>query len=109
MRIACIATLCLLAGCFADRLAAPAEPLTLVTPAHVHVDEVRPIRSPYVLVLDGVIYRVPQDSSRFEELNPADIQYVEIIKGPATSALYHTTGCSAVLIVTTKHHDHAPQ
>ncbi len=43
-----------------------------------------------------------QAPSRFDDLNPADIENVEVLKGPAASALYGTAGANGVLLVTTK-------
>jgi len=67
-----------------------------------------------LLIIDGV--RVSNDAasmstdintggqtpSRFDDLNPDDIESVEILKGPAASALYGTAGANGVLMVTTK-------
>ncbi|HKO15662.1 MAG TPA: SusC/RagA family TonB-linked outer membrane protein, partial [Gemmatimonadaceae bacterium] len=43
-----------------------------------------------------------QTTSRFDDLNPEDIETIEIIKGPAASALYGTAAASGVIQVTTK-------
>jgi TonB-dependent starch-binding outer membrane protein SusC len=43
-----------------------------------------------------------QAPSRFDDLNPDDIANVEILKGPAASALYGTAGANGVILVTTK-------
>lgn len=43
-----------------------------------------------------------QGPSRFDDLNPDDIANVEILKGPAASALYGTAGANGVILVTTK-------
>jgi len=44
-----------------------------------------------------------QAPSRFDDLNPDEIEDVQILKGPAASALYGTAGSNGVILVTTKH------
>jgi TonB-linked SusC/RagA family outer membrane protein len=44
-----------------------------------------------------------QTTSRFDDLNPDEIEDVQILKGPAASALYGTAGANGVILVTTKH------
>ncbi len=68
-----------------------------------------------LLVVDGVLVDANPQSfpggqsltggqapSRFDDLNPDDIDNVEVLKGPAASALYGTAGANGVLMVTTK-------
>jgi len=43
-----------------------------------------------------------QGVSTLADLNPEDIQNVEILKGPASSALYGTSGSNGVVLITTK-------
>ena len=43
-----------------------------------------------------------QSPSRLNDLNPADIESIEIVKGPAAAALYGTAAANGVLQVTTK-------
>jgi TonB-linked SusC/RagA family outer membrane protein len=43
-----------------------------------------------------------QTSSRLNDINPDDIEAIEIIKGPAASALYGTAGANGVIQVRTK-------
>jgi TonB-linked SusC/RagA family outer membrane protein len=43
-----------------------------------------------------------QTTSRFDDINPDDIENIEIIKGPAASALYGTAAANGVIQVTTK-------
>ncbi|MGH7718993.1 MAG: SusC/RagA family TonB-linked outer membrane protein [Gemmatimonadaceae bacterium] len=43
-----------------------------------------------------------QDASRLNDLNSEDIESIEVIKGPAASALYGTAAANGVLLVTTK-------
>jgi len=61
-----------------------------------------------------------QETSRFDDLNPDDIENIEVLKGPAATALYGTAGANGALLVTTKrgtagrpqwtfHGDYGPQ
>jgi TonB-dependent starch-binding outer membrane protein SusC len=43
-----------------------------------------------------------QTPSRFDDLNPDDIEDVQVLKGPSASALYGSAGANGVIIVTTK-------
>jgi TonB-linked SusC/RagA family outer membrane protein len=43
-----------------------------------------------------------QEPSRFNDINPEDIEKIEILKGPAASALYGTAAANGVIQVTTK-------
>jgi len=65
-----------------------------------------------LLIVDGIrvdnaerssIYGVGgQEPSRFNDLNPASIESIEILKGPAAAALYGTAAANGVIQVTTK-------
>ncbi len=67
-----------------------------------------------LLVIDGVyvdngsasiasdIFTGGQAPSRFDDLNPDEIENVEVLKGPSASALYGTAGANGVILVTTK-------
>ena len=44
-----------------------------------------------------------QTPSRFNDINPEEIESIEIIKGPAAAALYGTAASNGVIQVTTKH------
>ncbi len=65
-----------------------------------------------LLVVDGVRVESSESSlgfgvggqtpSRLNDLNPADIESIEILKGPAASALYGTAAANGVIQVTTK-------
>ncbi len=44
-----------------------------------------------------------QSTSRLDDLDPDEIQDIEILKGPAAAALYGTAGANGVIQVTTKH------
>ena len=43
-----------------------------------------------------------QQPSRFNDINPEDIENIEVIKGPAAAALYGTAAANGVIQVTTK-------
>ena len=43
-----------------------------------------------------------QNPSRLDDLNPEDIEDIEIIKGPAAAALYGTAAANGVVQITTK-------
>lgn len=43
-----------------------------------------------------------QDYSRMNDLNPDDISNIEVLKGPAASALYGTAAANGVILITTK-------
>jgi TonB-linked SusC/RagA family outer membrane protein len=65
-----------------------------------------------LLIVDGVrLDNTPESSpidvggqfpSRINDLNPEDIESIEVIKGPAAAALYGTAAANGVLQVTTK-------
>ena len=65
-----------------------------------------------LLIIDGVrVNNNPNSSSigvggqtpsRFNDINPEDVESVEIIKGPAAAALYGTAASNGVIQVTTK-------
>ncbi|HEX2168104.1 MAG TPA: SusC/RagA family TonB-linked outer membrane protein, partial [Longimicrobiales bacterium] len=42
------------------------------------------------------------ETSRWNDLNPAEIESIEIIKGPSAAALYGTAAANGVILVTTK-------
>lgn len=43
-----------------------------------------------------------QTTSRFEDLNPHDIESIEVVKGPTAATLYGSEAASGVLVITTK-------
>jgi TonB-linked SusC/RagA family outer membrane protein len=43
-----------------------------------------------------------QQASRLNDINPNDIESIEVIKGPAASALYGTAAANGVVLITTK-------
>jgi TonB-dependent SusC/RagA subfamily outer membrane receptor len=64
-----------------------------------------------MLIIDGVIadaqqaLRLPGTSvapSRFDDLTPADVQRIEVLRGPAASALYGFGAAPGVIVVTTR-------
>ena len=50
-----------------------------------------------LIILDGVPY-----SGRLSELNPNDIQSVEVLKDASSSAIYGARGANGVILITTK-------
>lgn len=65
-----------------------------------------------LIVIDGVRVESSESSlgfgvggqapSRLNDINPADIETIEILKGPAASALYGTAAANGVIQITTK-------
>jgi TonB-linked SusC/RagA family outer membrane protein len=66
-----------------------------------------------LLVIDGVFVNNSsaaspnisvggQQTTRFDDLDPNQIENVEVLKGPSASALYGTAGANGVILVTTK-------
>lgn len=65
-----------------------------------------------LLIIDGVRVQSSEESlgfgvggqsvSRLNDLNPEDIENIDILKGPAASALYGTAAANGVIQVTTK-------
>ena len=51
---------------------------------------------------EGFISTGGQETSRLNDMNPNDIASIEILKGPAASALYGTAAANGVLLITTK-------
>jgi TonB-linked SusC/RagA family outer membrane protein len=43
-----------------------------------------------------------QEPSRLNDLNPGDIANIEVVKGPAASAMYGTAAANGVILITTK-------
>jgi TonB-dependent starch-binding outer membrane protein SusC len=52
--------------------------------------------------LSGAISPGGAQISRFDDINPDDIETIEVLKGPAASALYGTAAANGVIQVTTK-------
>jgi TonB-linked SusC/RagA family outer membrane protein len=63
-----------------------------------------------LIYVDGVLFNNGsggiavggQDYSRLNDINPEDIENVEVLKGPAASALYGTAAANGVLLITTR-------
>lgn len=63
-----------------------------------------------LLYIDGVLASTSrggialggQDYSRLNDINPEDIENIEVLKGPAASALYGTAAANGVVLVTTR-------
>ncbi len=65
-----------------------------------------------LIILDGVLLDNSTGSfsiglggqtiSRFDDINPDDIENIEVIKGPAATALYGTAAANGVIQITTK-------
>jgi TonB-linked SusC/RagA family outer membrane protein len=63
-----------------------------------------------LMYVDGVLFNNGsgglavggQDYSRLNDINPEDIENVEVLKGPAASALYGTAAANGVLLITTR-------
>jgi TonB-dependent SusC/RagA subfamily outer membrane receptor len=64
----------------------------------VYIDGVRMYSNPR----DGVSQRGGANQSRLNDVNPADIERVEIIKGPAAATLYGTEASNGVIQIITK-------
>ncbi len=50
----------------------------------------------------GNIYTGGQEPSRIDDINPEDIESIEIVKGPAAATLYGTEAANGVIRITTK-------
>lgn len=63
-----------------------------------------------VYIIDGIRMTSDQGSSfvggtapsRVNDLNPDDIENIEIVKGPSAATLYGTAGANGVIVITTK-------
>ena len=52
---------------------------------------------------DAALNTGGQGPSRFDDIDPNDIDNIEVVKGPAGAALYGSAGANGVIYVTTKH------
>ena len=73
-----------------------ANSLSLSNEPLIYIDGVRASRSYGGFGVGG------QDPSRLNDIAPADIENIEIVKGPAAAALYGTEGANGVILITTK-------
>jgi TonB-linked SusC/RagA family outer membrane protein len=51
----------------------------------------------------GITSSQDQQVNRVADLNPEDIESVEVLKGPSAGAIYGSRGANGVIIITTKH------
>ncbi len=51
----------------------------------------------------GITSSQDQQVNRIADLNPGDIDRVEVLKGPSAGAIYGSRGANGVIIITTKH------
>src|SRR6056297_2526977 len=73
-----------------------ANSLSLSNEPLIIIDGVQVTQSEFGFGLGG------QEPSRLNDINPADIANIEVVKGPAASALYGTAAANGVLLITTK-------
>jgi len=73
----------------ANSLSLSNEPLIFVDGIQISTDD-------YTEGLGG------QESSRLNDINPSDIENIEVVKGPAAAALYGTAAANGVILITTK-------
>ena len=50
----------------------------------------------------GIASNQDQQGNRVADLNPADIEDIQVLKGPAAGAIYGSSGSNGVVIITTK-------
>ena len=51
----------------------------------------------------GITGNQDQQVNRIADLNPEDIENIEVLKGPSAGAIYGSRGANGVVIITTKH------
>ena len=51
----------------------------------------------------GITGNEDQQVNRIADLNPEDIESIEVLKGPSAGAIYGSRGANGVVIITTKH------
>jgi len=73
-----------------------ANSLSLSNDPLIYIDGVQASNSRGGISLGG------QDYSRLNDINPEDIQNIEILKGPAASAIYGTAAANGVILISTK-------
>ena len=74
-----------------------ANSLSLANDPLVYIDGIRMESSSALSIGVG-----GQEASRLNDINPNDIENVEVVKGPAAAALYGTAAANGVLLITTK-------
>jgi TonB-dependent SusC/RagA subfamily outer membrane receptor len=85
----------------ADRVAHPhprLQPVSLSNEPLIIIDGIRSVSDPG----GSTISVGGQNPTRLDDLNPDDIENIEIIKGPAAAALYGTAAANGVVQITTK-------
>jgi TonB-linked SusC/RagA family outer membrane protein len=78
-----------------------ANSLSLSNEPLVYIDGVLANTNPLPGVSAGIAVG-GQQSTRLNDLNPDDIENIEVLKGPAASALYGTAAANGVLLITTR-------
>ncbi len=76
--------------------------LTLAATPLLYVDGVRVYGADNAAALGGIGFRVTHQPSRMNDINPEDIESIEIIKGPAAATLYGTEAANGVIQIITK-------
>ena len=76
-----------------------ASSISLSNQPLVYVDGVRIENDP---TSSGLIWTGGQSSSRLNDINPEDIERIEVIKGPAAATLYGTEAAAGVIQIFTK-------
>lgn len=79
-----------------------ASSLSLTNEPIVVVDGVRVDNNPNSGLIGGLSTTGGQIPSRLNDFNPADIQDIEVVKGPSAAALYGTDAANGVIQIRTK-------
>ncbi len=84
--------------------AGSSQPLYIVDGVYVNNTSIRTGRSQVSGAASGASGSAAQDNSanRIADLNPEDIERIEVLKGPSAAAIYGTRANAGVIIVTTK-------
>jgi hypothetical protein len=73
-------------------------------PHRLRIDVGPQVSAPYLMIIDGTSYRIPQDSARMlrvgKQLQPSDIESVYVVRGLVAWERYHSGGRPVVLIKT---------
>jgi len=81
---------------------ANASPLWVVDGVLVNNDETRVGTNSITQAGGGIQNSQDQAANRIADLNPEDIESIQVLKGPAAGAIYGSKGASGVILVTTK-------
>jgi TonB-linked SusC/RagA family outer membrane protein len=79
-----------------------ASPLWVVDGVLVNNDETRVGSNSLTQAGGGIQNSQDQAANRIADLNPEDIESIQVLKGPAAGAIYGSKGASGVILVTTK-------